>query len=450
MTRPLSLQVLLLLLHHMSSPSAETIITRQHLAPQSILVLNQDTDILLCPDTSCNFDSSSIIRVEPTPLNGNPVTVTVGFPGGTSHYGIFEIMTGCTVQFIHKGQWQAQKIKLSGSGTLRIDRTRFSTIELQSENEENQIIVAGGAQLATKMSTPMGLPGSLTLHGHSLFHAMGDVVFKPSSFLTWICGEKRDSKDDDVDVDVHVCGRLIVSGTMYASGEAHIQADRNGLVARGGASTLSGNSEISSSFSLVSAVDRMEKFQSVVIDATLQCAKATTSWSWSDFSLSMSLLCASLCARDSSHQQCTSLPSASPAPSSQQQQQPAEKSDEKDENLEKDKNETDESGRSMGSWLFVGVLIGMVAVAVAAVVVLALRNRSKEGGRRKLATIDGDSDKVELVTGKGGEEEEEEDEEEGGGERETEADRISTTSVPPLERFSGIRYLDKIELRLDE
>ena len=432
-------------------------------------MLNQDTDIFLCPDTSCNFDSSSIIRVEPTPLKcqitekgvktcqgANPVTVTVGFPGGTSHYGIFEIMTGCTVQFIHKGQWQAQKVKLSGSGTLRIDRTTFSTIELQSENEDNQIIVAGGAQLTTKMSTPMGLPGRLTLHGHSLFHAMGDVVFKPSSFLTWICGERLD-EDDDVDVDVHVCGRLIVSGTMYASGEAHIQADRNGLVARGGASTLSGNSEISSSFSLVSAVDRMEKFQSVVIDATLQCAKATTSWSWSDFSLSVSLLCASLCARDSSQQQCTSLPSASPAPSSQQQQQqqqPAEKSD-KEENLEKDKNETDESGRPMGSWLFVGVLVGMVAVAVAAIVVLALRNRRKEGGRRKLATTDGDSDEVELVTGTGGEEEKEE----GGGERErereAETDRMirqhqSTTSVPPLERFSGIRYMDKIELRLDE
>jgi hypothetical protein len=234
------------------------------LEANEVLVLNQDTDIILCPDTSCSFDSTSIIQVQAT-SDGRPVIVTMGGPASPSHptYGAIYIAANCTVQFTNKGQWHSHSIKLSG-GHLQVEGTNVVTTELQMENAQSRITVAGGGKLTTETSTPMSLPGRMDiLQGHSSFDAGGDVRFTPSSVVTWI-GRAGSSND------VEMFGRLLVDGTTRMSGEARILTDPQSLIP-----VDADNSEITT-FTLISAVDRLSKFKNVILGATLQCADAET------------------------------------------------------------------------------------------------------------------------------------------------------------------------------
>ena len=303
----LGLLLLLLLSTTPTIRATTTTITAKRLGPGDILILNSSTNIILCPDTTCSFHPTSTVRIQPT-SQGEPVTVTVGGSAASSvlKFGVMIIQQDCILEFVHRGTWDVQSIVVNG-GTLRVSgmSTNVVTIELQVQDEEastppGHILLDRGGQLTTKMSTPLNLPGRLDiLQANSQFHAMGDLVFSASSLVTWSC-----SGGDDV----RVCGTLFVMGSAYMAGNAHIVSDvNNPVVARKDADVAHD--------SLLSTVDRMGKFTKISMDDALRCSGATTSWSWSDFSLAVSTHCAAACVADTSLTTCQP-PQPQPQPQS--------------------------------------------------------------------------------------------------------------------------------------
>ena len=220
--------------------------------------------------------------------------------------------------------------------------------EVPRANTAGHIIVDNGAILTVKSSGMTSVAGLLDLRqARSQFNVMGDITFASSSMVTWEC-----SGGDAV----RICGRIFVSGSAYMSGTANITVDtmKHPIVARVDAEVAMG--------SLLSTVDRNGKFDRVAIDSVLRCAGATTSWSWSDFTLQVSTRCTDICRSESTCPLAPRGPVLTPSSYLADMDNEGE-DDDKDENGEEDENEDeDESGA------FTWAVVGLLAVACVGVV----------------------------------------------------------------------------------
>ena len=363
-------------------------LTDQHLGPNQILVLNTHTNIILCPGSSCSFHPTSIIRITTT-ANDEAVTVRLA-PPSNSHqqYGTVEIGALCTLQVQTESSspppsppppspppsqggttLTISNLNVKQQGTLLVDKTTTHLIVQELQMEEvprvnaGHIIVDNGAILTVKSSGMTSVAGLLDLRqAGSQFNVMGDITFASSSTVIWEC-----SGSDAV----RICGRIFVSGSAYMSGTANITVDtiKHPIVARVDA-------EVAME-SLLSTVDRNGKFDRVVIDSVLRCAGATTSWSWSDFTLQVSTRCTDICRSENTCPPASRGPVLTP--SSYLAAMDNEGADEEDgdenedENGEVDKNE-DESGAV--TWAVVGLLV------VACVGVVWFKRRGKYSNPR--------------------------------------------------------------------
>ena len=159
----------------------------------------------------------------------------------------------------------------------------------------SSLLIDNGAKVTIQTSAPVSISGILNLRrATSQLNIMGDLVFTTSTTVHWDCS------DGD---DVRICAKIFVSGSVYLNGVVRITVDlQHPIMERKGADVAMG--------SLLGAVDRMGTFSAVHLDSVLKCAGATTSLSWSDFTLSGSTRCIDIC-RDPLVQKC---PAVVPAP----------------------------------------------------------------------------------------------------------------------------------------
>jgi hypothetical protein len=342
------------------------------LGPNESLILNSNTNILLCPDDSCTFHSTSIVRIQPTVSNNEKVTVLIGKRGTQSSsskqmYGNIEISPFCSLEVTHHGTITASNIIIKNGGTLKVVNTTTTLVAMNLEMEENSgnaghIIVDQGGKIYSKMSAPLTISGLLEIRqATSQFNSMSDLRFTSSSIVTWEC-----SAGDDV----HLCGRILVSGTAYLSGTANITSDKvkNPIISRSDVDMATG--------SLISAVDRMGQFDVINLDDVFVCAGATTSWSWSAFTMRVSTRCTQICQTKSV---CTVLPPSS-APKEENDDEDEDEEDEDEDEDEEGEQDEKNSGNKNGAGVFyylsvVGVAF-FVCIGVIGLVVRKIRRNN--------------------------------------------------------------------------
>ena len=276
-------------------------ITDIHLGPNEVYILNSDTNIILCPDTTCSFDASSIIKIHSLVSSNEPITVSIGGAGvswPSNEYGVIQVENeGCVLEFSQSGTYTAKSIVLKSGSILKVSGSATTLVALSidvTNGNQNHISIDDGGKLTSKMSTPLSLPGSLDiLKSTSTFHVLGDLTLFTTSVVKFGC-----SGGDAV----HVCGRLFVSGSVSVAGTVSIVANvQNPIMKRTDIGTDIAHE------SLIAAVDRSGTFEMELIDSALTCAGATTSLSWSDFSLIVSTRCADACMSNSSLKTCPAI-----------------------------------------------------------------------------------------------------------------------------------------------
>ena len=306
-----------------------------HLKSGETLILDWAGSVSLCPDgpRTCSFAPNSTVDVRLPVTNGTSGVVaaatTVVIGSGGLHIPHLLVRGGATVvlssdtssdEVSHPPSWTFDSVRLAG-GTLEVvgkkayatsKNLNFAPGKLNSSSattKRSTIEIASGATFATTdHSSPLRVTGAAMVHlrhASSSFQVGSDLASENGARFLWTLGGNSAEPQKFMS---QIAGNIYVEGNcVIAEGTtAVVQQDRNVPV--------KATAEIGKTVSsLISAVDFTGKFDNVVLGEQVKCAGATTSESWSSFSLLVSSRCLSQCAVHSTCRTEVVVPSAAGA-----------------------------------------------------------------------------------------------------------------------------------------
>eukprot|EP00946_MAST-07B_sp_MAST-7B-sp1_P002947 g2947.t1 len=274
--------------------------------------------ILLCPRgaRACAFAPNSTLEVHApatnVPAAGATTVVTIGVGG--LHIPNLVVRSGATVILVgpdavdgSSPSWTFESIRLLG-GTLEItgksaealcQSLTFSsgiTVPPPGTNRST-IVVASGAHFSiVDRSSPLRVTRSSMVHvrhASSKLQVSGGLMSEKGAIFLWTLGG---NSADPLKFVSQIAGNIFVEGRCVIDGGMAVvrqDSEQPVKVDAGLGMTVS---------SLMSAVEFSGNFDSIVLGKQVECARASTSESWSSFSVLVSSRCLSQCAE---RQTCT-------------------------------------------------------------------------------------------------------------------------------------------------
>ncbi len=297
-----------------------TVVSDVHLESGKKLTLGLDGNISLCPDgpRRCSFAPNSTVEVRLSDADGASgdvvATTTVVIGSGGLHIPHLLIHVGATVVLSSAASsttasdvpsWTFDSVRLMGGTIEVVGKSAYAASKTltfasgkrntsSTTSEKSTVMIASGATFTkTERAFPLHVTGAAVvhlLHASSSLQVGSDLISESGARFLWTLGGK--SADPQKMVS-QIAGNIYVEGNcVIASGTtAVVQQDRKVPVK----ATIEIGETVSS---LMSAVDFSGNFDSIILGEQVQCARATTSESWSSFSILVSSQCLSQCAAE--------------------------------------------------------------------------------------------------------------------------------------------------------
>ena len=304
----------------------QRVVSDVHLKSGETLTLSSGS-VSLCPGgpRTCSFATNSTLDVT------RATTVTIG--SGGMHIPHLLVHGGGIVVLSSAGAagvagaaptslpaWTFDSVRLAG-GTLEVAgksaRATSKTLTFapsrnpqasrtSTSTNRSAIVIASGATFATTdRSSSLRVTGAAMVHlrhASSRLQVGGGLTSESGALFLWTLG--GNSADPQKFVS-QIVGNINVEGNCVIAGgtTAMVQQDRN--------MPVKATAEVGATVSaLMSAVEFSGKFDSVVLGKQMQCARASTSESWSSFSMLVSSQCLSQCAVQDTCTTTATVPSA--------------------------------------------------------------------------------------------------------------------------------------------